>query len=391
MRESSVRNPGLCGLDNPGLRTLDAHTRAYAGADRRCGCGEFASPCLVHPRGGSDLGASPDRAALSQRVISDPFNVGPDRGPGCAAAVGKKGKIVWQGVHGVADVDEAKPITESTIFDIGSITKQFTATMILLLAAEKRLALSDNVSEYVHGLPAWGDDVTIDQLIHHTSGIPEYGPLLEAKGYELEDTMERRSAFEVIAGASKLDSKHGTGYAYSNSNYILLGYVIERVTGSPLADVLADRIFRPLHLDLVMEPTDPVTGKARSYQVGAYGTGWDIADWHWDASGAAGIQSRVADLIRWGDNYRTGKLGGRDLLDAQLAHAVGTGEGDGSRYGAGIGVGKDGSLGHTGGYGGFHSLFAVSADRTQVLAVLCNVWEADVDAIGGELAELWDF
>ena len=317
---------------------------------------------------------------------------GPDNGPGCAAAVGKQGTVVWQGAYGLADVDAGTPITESTIFDIGGVTEQFTATMILLLAAERKLAVDDSVSDHVDGLPAWGDDVTIDHLLHHTSGIPDYVPLLEAKGYTLEDTAGRKLAFEVIAEATKLDSKPGTSFAYSPSDYILLGYVIERVSdGAPIADVLADRIFRPLNLEMVLEPTGQVTGKARSYRVGDLGTGYPIADWHWDAAGAAGIQSRPADLVRWGDNYRTGKLGGQALLDAQLADAVDTGEGDGSRYGAGILVLRDRGLFETAGYGGFRTLFEVSADRSQVLAVACNLREVDVDAIGEELAELWQF
>lgn len=341
------------------------------------------------PAAGPPAKPSPDLAALSQQVISDPLTVGPDNGPGCAAAVGKQGTVVWHGAYGLADVDAGTPITESTVFDIGSVTKQFTATLILLLAADGKLALDDNVSDHVDGLPTWSDDVTLDQLIHHTSGIPEYMPLLGDKGYEPEDTAGRKLAFEVIAGMTELDSKPGTSFAYSNSNYILLGYVIEQVTGAPIADVLAERIFRPLDLGMVMQPTGPVTGKARSYRVGAYGTGDDIYDWHWDAAGAAGIQSHVVDLVRWGDNYRTGKLGGQALLDAQLADAADPGDGDGSRYGAGIVILPDRGLFHGGQYGGFHTLFRVSPDRTQEIVVACNLLDVDVEAIGEKLANLW--
>jgi CubicO group peptidase (beta-lactamase class C family) len=332
---------------------------------------------------------SPDRAALSQRLISDPLSVGPDNGPGCAAAVGRQGTVVWHGAHGLADVKARTPITESTIFDIGSVTKQFTATTILLLVAEGKLRLDDKLSDHVDGLPRWSDDVTIHQLIHHTSGIPEYIPLLEAKGYTLQQPLGRKRAFEVIAEATRLDFKPGTRFAYSNSNYILLGYLIERVTRAPIADVLANRIFRPLGLGMVMEPTAPVTGKARSYRVGAYGTGDEIADWHWDASGGAGIQSRVSDLVRWADNYRTGKLGGAALLHAQLAHAVDIGDGDGTRYGAGMFIPSDGSLVHGGEYGGFHTLLRVSPDRQQELVVACNLFDADIEAIGEKLGALW--
>lgn len=331
---------------------------------------------------------SPDRAALSQKVIDDAVTAAD--GPGCAAAVGHQGAVVWQGAKGVADVETGTPITEATVFDIGSVTKQFTATMILLLVADGGLALDDAVSDHVDGLPAWAGDVTIDQLIHHVSGIPDYIPLLIAEGYPLEGPAERDLALQTIVGVTRLNAVPGTRHEYSNSNYILLGYVIEKVAGAPLADVLADRIFRPLDLGMIMEPTGPVTGKARSYRTAASGSGYEVADWHWDAAGAAGIQSRLADLVAWGDNYRTGNVGGRQLLDLQLAGAVDTGEGEGTQYGAGIFI-EEGALFHLGEYGGFHALLGISADREQAIAVACNLSEIDVNATAVEIAELWDF
>lgn len=293
---------------------------------------------------------------------------------------------MWQGARGVADLDSGTPITESTVFDIGSVTKQFTATMILLLAADGKLSLDDHVSEHLHGLPDWAEWVSISDLIHHASGIPDYIGLLLAEGYQLETPTGRDLALEAIADVRELDFKPGTRFEYSNSNYLLLGYLIERVAQNPLADVLMNRIFRPLGLDLVMAPTEAVPGKARSYRFGDK-TRYRVADWHWDAAGAAGIQARPADLVQWADNYRTGTIGGQDLLQAQAKDTVDTG--DGSRYGAGILTMADGSLTHNGEYGGFHTLFYVSPDRTREIAVACNLAEINVNEIGQKLAELW--
>ena len=135
-----------------------------------------------------------------------------------------------------------------------------------------------------------------------------------------------------------------------------------------------------------MAPTEAVPGKARSYRFGA-GTPYFPADWHWDAAGAAGIQARLADLVRWADNYRTGTLGGPDLLQAQLKDSVDSD--NGSRHGAGISLMPDGSLTHDGEYGGFHTLFYVSPDRTREIVVAGNLAEISVGAIGERLAELW--
>jgi len=328
---------------------------------------------------------SPDTAALSQRVIDEA--VPATDSPGCAAAVGASGIVTWHGARGLADVEAGVAISESTVFDIGSVSKQFTATMILLLAADGKLALNDPVSDHIDGLPDWGDEVTISQLVHQVSGIPEYIRLLEGKGHELEDAVGRDVAFAAIAEVKQLQFIPGAAFVYSNSNYLLLGYVIEQVTGERLADVLASRIFRPLGLELVMAPTVRVPGKARSYRFA--GSEYEIADWRWDAAGAGGIQSRLADLVTWADNYRTGKLGGPGLLQAQIADAVEVGESGGGRYGAGIAVMPDGSLWHTGEYGGFHTLFRVSADRSGVLVVACNLAWINIEELGVKLAEIW--
>lgn len=327
---------------------------------------------------------STDTATLSQRALD--LAVFDPNGPGCGAAVGEQGVVVWQGARGVADLDSGTPITESTVFDIGSVTKQFTATMILLLAADGKLALDDRVSEHLNGLPDWAKRVSISDLIHHASGIPDFFGLLLAEGHTLDTPTGRDLAFRVIAGVRQLDFKPGTRFEYSNSNYLLLGHLIEGVTQNRLADVLANRIFRPLGLDLVMAPIETVPGKARSYRFGD-DTRYRVADWHWDAAGAAGIQARLADLVQWADNYRTGTVGGQDLLHAQLKDAVDSG--DGSRYGAGILTVPDGSLTHDGEYGGFHTLFYVSPDRTREIAVACNLAEINVSEIGQKLAELW--
>jgi CubicO group peptidase (beta-lactamase class C family) len=327
-----------------------------------------------------------DRAALSQRVL-DRLVTTPEDGPGCAAAVGGQGQVVWYGTHGMADIEAGTPISESTVFGIASVTKQFTAAMILMLAAENELDLDDAVSAHVDGLPSWGDDVTLDQLIHHTSGVPDYEAPLVEQGHETTEPVGRRAILKAIVGTKKLDFEPGTDWAYSNAGYVLLGYVIEAVTGKPLDEVLTERVFEPLRLDMVLEPVDHVGGQARAYGLDA--GEYVRLGWPWDIAGASGIQSTVADLVRWGDNYRTGTVGGRQLLDAQVADPVEVAPDDDWRYGAGIFVLPDGSVVHDGDWAGFHTRLQVSADRGQVLVVACNFAEANVDTISYELTQLW--
>ncbi len=128
----------------------------------------------------------------SQNVLDDAIDAG---APGCSAAVGVNGKVVWTGVRGVADMSTGSAITTHTVFDIASVSKQFTASALLLLVDAGKLTLDDPLSRHVSELPVWASTVTVGQLMHQTSGIPEYVGLLEAQGFQLSD----RTTEELVA------------------------------------------------------------------------------------------------------------------------------------------------------------------------------------------------
>lgn len=340
---------------------------------------------------GSDPGPiqpSPDdRVVRSQRVLN--ILVGPEPAPGCAAAVGERGQVVWQGVGGLADVEAGTKITSQTVFDIASVSKQFTATGVLLLAAQGRLSLHDPMSKYLTGFPAWADTVTVAQLMHQVSGVPEYIGLLNRQGYSMGEETSRDLAFKAIADVEKLRFRPGARWEYSNANYLLLGAIVEEVSDQPIPVFLREQIFDPLQLDMmVATPTSDVPGKARPYRAAADGTGYEVEDWRWDVTGAGGIQSTPADLIRWADNHRTRTVGGAELYDQQLAGAAPTTQRS-LRYGAGIFLATDGHLGHAGDFGGFHTQFMVSADRNHSLAVSCNLTEFEIGVLTDQLVSIW--
>ncbi|MEO3758193.1 serine hydrolase domain-containing protein [Mycobacterium sp. B14F4] len=325
---------------------------------------------------------SDDRPARSQGVLNEA--VAPD-GPGCSAAVGVEGAVVWAGARGIADIATGAEITRDTAFDIASVSKQFTATATLLLAETRRLTLDEALATYVAELPAWAATVTVGQLIHQTSGIPDYIGLLEDDGYSLSDRTTNADALRALTAVTELGFEPGTAFEYSNSNYLLLGEIVERVAGQPLSAFLAARIFWPLELAMVLRPAEPVAGVAVPYTQagGEYATTWTA----WEQVGDGSIQTAPSQLVRWADNYLTGEVGGRSLLDAQLAGAVETGEGD--RYGAGIYEYADGTLGHDGSWGGYVSDFGISRDRRTSVAVSCNSDSLDPSAIADALAKLW--
>jgi len=307
--------------------------------------------------------------------------------PGCSAAVGIAGKVVWAGAQGVADLDSGKKITTDTAFDIASVSKQFTATAALLLAGAGELSQEDALSDHVPGLPAWSRTVTIDQLIHQNSGIPDYVGLLYDAGYEDGDRTTNADALKALAKAKELDFKPGTQWEYSNSNYLLLGQVVEAASGQSLSDFLRAEIFKPLGLKMVLDPARPVPTLAESYT--RDDSKYTVATTAWEQTGDGSIQTTPSQLVIWADNYRTGAVGGPTLLAAQVDGAVTTDPDTGERYGAGIYVGTDGTLEHDGAWAGFLSDFAVSADRSHAVAVSCNTDHQDPTAIADELAEIW--
>jgi CubicO group peptidase (beta-lactamase class C family) len=328
--------------------------------------------------------ATADHAARSLKVLDRAIKKSK---PGCSAAVGIAGKVVWSGARGVADLDSGTEITTDTAFDIASVSKQFTATAALLLAGAGKLSLGDPLADYVPGLPAWSRTVTISELIHQTSGIPDYVGLLYDAGYQDGDRTTNADALKALAEVRDLEFEPGTQWDYSNSNYLLLGIVVEAVSGESLPDFLSTEVFKPLGLDMVLDPARPVPTLAVSYTKddGNYA----VAPSAWEQTGDGSIQTTPSQLVIWADNYRTGAVGGPELLAAQVDGAVKTGTETGERYGAGIFVGIDGTLEHDGSWGGFLTYFAVSADRSHSVAVSCNTDHQDPTAIAGELAEIW--
>lgn len=326
-------------------------------------------------------------ARAGQAILDDAIKADE---PGCSAAVGVEGKVVWTAVRGVQDLKTGEKITTDTVFDIASVSKQFTATAILLLVQAGKLTLDDPLSQYVPELPPWATKVTVAQLMHQTSGVPDYTGLLQGQGYGLSDRTTEAQALQALAGAPELGFKPGTRYEYSNSNYLLLGEIVHRISAQPLPDFLTAQIFQPLELTMTLDPVGRIPNKAMAYTKGAGSNGeYERVSSAWEQVGDGGIQTTPTQLARWGDNYRTGEVGGPQLLDAQLAGAVETEPGGGDRYGAGIFSLANGMLDHDGAWAGFVTAFRVSSDRRTSVVVSCNTDKQDPEAMAEAIGGLW--
>ena len=302
--------------------------------------------------------------------------------PGCSAAVGIDGVVVWRGARGLANLANGLQLTTQTRFDIASVSKQFTASAILMLQREGKLSIADPVGNYISGLPAWGRTITLEQLMHHTSHVQDYWIQLGRWGYGFGTPATQADALRAIAAVSKLDK--GTGFLYSNSNYILLAEVVQRVTGTTLPEFLSERIFTPLGLDM---------------EVGAGLQGPDIAVSYddnnqvqisgWAFYGPLGILTTPTELVRWADQYRTGSVIGEDYLAGAVASGTPGKDSEGAVYGAGVYQYRDGTLRHDGRVGGYVSTLRVSADRHTAIAVMCDGHLADRFGLAQGLWAIW--
>jgi CubicO group peptidase (beta-lactamase class C family) len=322
-------------------------------------------------------------AGRSQAALDE--LVGDSHWPGCTAAVGERGTVLWQGVSGQADLETGAALTPESLVNMGSVAKQFTATALLLLEHEGRLSLTDKLSTHVNDLPDWAGDVALGQLMRHTSGIPEYFVLLQEQSISMETKSTREDALKSLRKVDTLNFEPGSTWEYSNSNYLLLGLVIEAVTDAPLGDHLDQVLFRPLDLEL---RSTTGGGGPPSYRRSVGGDAFEQADWHWDAAGAAGLESTPSTLVRWADTYRTGAPAGPWLNTQRLADAA-PGAPEDSRYGAGVIQHPDGWLGHDGNWAGFNTAFLVSGDRQRALALTCLRAELDPWPTAVQLSADW--
>ena len=189
--------------------------------------------------------------------------------PGCAMGVIQNGKWAYQHTYGMADLEAKTPITTQNAFYIGSMAKQFTAMSILLLAEQGKLSLNDDIRKYLPELPDYGTPITVENLIHHTSGIQEYYDLWNQKmqneweGDPVSHAAEvnASNSLKLIASQKTLNFPPGDKYVYTNTNYFLLGQIVERVSGKSLRQFADNAIFKILLANLRTSETARVCGQ----------------------------------------------------------------------------------------------------------------------------------
>ncbi len=237
--------------------------------------------------------------------------------PGMTIGVVRDGELLLHRHAGQASLELGVPIGPDTSFRIASVSKQFTCAAILVLAAEGRLDVQDEARKHLPELADFGHRLTVAHLMHNTSGIRDMLEIMRMGGADLSMPCSRDDLLAGIWRQRTLNFAPGTRYLYSNSNFLLLGVIAERLSGRKLPEFLAERIFHPLGMNrtrMVESTTEVVPGLATGYL--PKDGGWTRAAHGFPLGGEGGLVSSVEDLALWMRNFETGRVGGAALIEA---------------------------------------------------------------------------
>ncbi len=314
--------------------------------------------------------------------------------PGCALSIMRSGEIVYKQGYGEANLEYDIPIEPSSIFHVASVSKQFTALAVALLAAEGKLSWDDDIRSYVPEVPDYGVPITLRHLAHHTSGLRDQWELLIMAGWRWEaDVVLQDDVLDIVSRQKKLNFLPGDEYLYSNTGYTLLAVVVERVTGMKLREFAKRRIFEPLRMhDTHFHDDHQMIVKNRAY---AYAPDsvrrlrTSIPDFA--IVGTSSLFTTVEDLARWDRNFYTGQVGGPEVLRAMQTRGTLNGGAE-IDYALGLEHGTYRGLrtiGHSGADAGYRSYFVRFPDHDFSVAVLCNYPSSAPSRKAQEVADIY--
>ena len=314
--------------------------------------------------------------------------------PGASVAVIQDGEMIYSRGYGEAQIEHGVPVTPRTIFHVASVSKEFTAMAVTLLAADGALSLDDPVQQHLPFVPDFEHPVTVRQMIHHTSGIRDQWQLLAMSGWRLDDVITTEQILALMARQQELNFVPGSEYLYSNMGYTLLAQTVKAVSGMSFAEFTASRIFRPLGMDRTHFHDDHehlVPGRAYSYRPAAddtpaagepEGAGapddpprYDKSVLSYANAGATSLFTTAEDLARWLDNFRHETVGGPDVMETTKTRGV-LNSGDTIPYAHGLSLDEYRGLptiGHGGADAGFRTQVYWFPSVATGVVVLTNV------------------
>lgn len=334
----------------------------------------------------------PATKAVDTGKVDDVFAKFGSTTPGCALGIIQNGKLTYSKGYGMASLELGVPITPPTVFDIGSTSKQITATAVVMLAQQGKLSLDDDIRKWIPELPDLGNRITLHHLLHHTSGIRDYIGLLSSAGAQEEAVTTDEDALVILAKQKGLNFAPGDDYLYSNSNYFLLSLVVKRASGKTLREFAAENIFKPLGMtntQILDDHTRIVPHKANSYA--ANGDHYIEVTSNWEQTGDGAVQTTIEDLAKWDQNFYQPKVGGEALLKELQTTGV---LNDGTRitYAEGLVVEDYRGLrrvSHGGAWAGFRTELMRFPEQRLTVALQCNLASSNPTELATKVSEIY--
>jgi len=297
--------------------------------------------------------------------------------PGCVVGVVKDGRVLYKQTFGLANLDYRIPVTDSTLFNLASVSKQFTAFLVLILENEGKLNLDDTIHKYIPELKNYGHAITIRQLLHHTSGIPSSDNLRLFAGISQETPWDTEDEFNMIQLYQKLNFKPNEKHVYSNTGYYLLSRIIEKTEGKPFSQCIKEKLFQPLNMKTAAiydSPGKIILNRASGYRKA--GENYSEANTEGESiCGSTNMYASVNDLINWSGNMTSNSLGGKQLYYRIFNPSDTLNNGDTISYSYGLYVWKYKGLKiveHTGFTMGFKAHLAHLPEAGLTVFVLSN-------------------
>ncbi|HEY3926939.1 MAG TPA: serine hydrolase domain-containing protein [Candidatus Koribacter sp.] len=313
--------------------------------------------------------------------------------PGCSVGAIRDGNFVYKKSFGEGSLEFGVPLTSESVFYMGSVSKQFTAAAVVLAAEKGFLSLDDDVQKYLPELPDYGHPVTLLELIHQTSGFRDF---MELEGLAGRDpaSLSADDALKLIAQQKGLNNVPGGEWIYSNSNYFLLGEIVQRATKKTLAQFSEENIFKPLgmtHTRFYDDHTLVLPGRVAAYDPGKDGT--FKVDWNnaYELVGGGGLMSTVDDMLLWDRNFYENKLGSGSLVKELQSHGK-LNNGNQIDYAMGLSLGNYRGLptvAHDGALYGYRTAILRFPQQKFSVVTLCNLGNSNPEGLSRKVADLY--
>ncbi len=331
--------------------------------------------------------------SLTKRVDAVFAEYDKTNSPGCALAILKDGKIIYERAFGMSNLEYNIAINPTSIFHIASISKQFTAAAIIRLSLEGKLSLNDDIRKYIPEVPDFGHPITFNNLIHHTSGIRDQWDLQGLAGWREGDLINEKDILEMLSRQKSLNFLPGEEYLYCNSGFTLVGIAVKKITGVSLRDYSDSVFFKPLGMTSThfhSDHSEITLNRTSAYFKDDNGK-WKISIPVFDNYGATSLFTTVEDLAKWDENFYNKKIGGDEFIKAMMLTGK-LNDGTPQNYASGLVIGSYKGYrteGHSGADAGYRSNLLRFPEEHFSVIIFANLANINTASLSNKVADIF--